>query len=85
MPITIAGCFILTQGEYDKAIADYNIAIQLKRNNPASYYNRSLTYHAKGEVELAIADYNKAIELELHDIPAQAEVKGFLHSMKLRF
>ena len=79
------GLFYFNKGEYDKAIADYNMAIQLKPDNPAFYYNRSLTYHAKGEVELAIADYSKVMELGSHDIPAQAEVKGFLHSMKLRF
>ena len=79
------GLFYFNKGEYDKAIADYNIAIQLKPDNPAFYYNRSLAYHTIGEVELAIADYNKVMELEPHNTTAQAEVKGFLHSMKLRF
>ncbi len=53
-----------TKGEYDKAIADYNKAIELKPEYVSAYYNRGNSWHTKGEYDKAIADYNKVIELK---------------------
>ena len=58
------------KGEYDKAIADYNKAIELNPNDADAYYNRGCTYGEMGEYEKAIADFNKAIELNPHDAGA---------------
>jgi len=38
-------------GDYDKAIADYDQVILLKPNNANAYYNRSRAYDDKGEYE----------------------------------
>jgi tetratricopeptide (TPR) repeat protein len=48
----------------DKAIADYNRAVEIKRDLENAYNNRGVAYSDKGEYDRAIADYNKAIEIE---------------------
>ena len=52
------------KGEYDRAIADCNRAIELDPGYAEPYSNRGAVYRKKGEENLAIADYNKAIELK---------------------
>ena len=54
-------------GEYGKAIADYNRAIELDPNRAAAYYNRGCAYGEIGAYDKALADYNKAIELNPND------------------
>jgi tetratricopeptide (TPR) repeat protein len=49
--------------EYDRAIADYSTAIQLKPDYAEAYNDRGFAYYLKGNEELAIADYTRAIEL----------------------
>ncbi|HAO21509.1 MAG TPA: hypothetical protein DCQ37_14195 [Desulfobacteraceae bacterium] len=49
--------------DYDKAIADYNKAIELNPNLDSAYNNRGFIYDENGDYDKAIADYNKAIEL----------------------
>lgn len=62
--------FYLTRGEnlfgvhqYDRAIADYSMAIQLKSDYAEAYNDRGFAYYLKGDAERAIADYTRAIEL----------------------
>ena len=62
--------FYLTRGEnfsgvrqYDRAIADYSMAIQLKPDYAEAYNDRGFAYYLKGDSERAIADYTRAIEL----------------------
>ena len=50
------------QGEHDRAIADYNRAIEMAPDATA-YSNRSGAYHAKGNYDLAIADLEQALQL----------------------
>ena len=57
-------------GEYEKAVADYNKAIQVDPNDADAYYNRGCTYGEMGEYDKAIADFNKAIELAPNDADA---------------
>jgi tetratricopeptide (TPR) repeat protein len=52
------------KGDNDRAIADYNRAIELKPDHASAYNNRGRTYYAKGDNDRAIADYNRAIELK---------------------
>ena len=52
------------KGEYDKAITDYNKAIELNPEYARAYYNRGNAYAEKGEHDKATADYNKAIEID---------------------
>jgi tetratricopeptide (TPR) repeat protein len=55
------------QGELDKAIADYNKAIELDPQLAVAYYNRGKDYEDQGELDKAIADFTKAIELDPTD------------------
>jgi tetratricopeptide (TPR) repeat protein len=62
--------FYLRRGEdfssvhdYDRAIADYTTAIQLRPDYAEAYNDRSFAYYLKGDAERAIADYTRAIEL----------------------
>ena len=50
--------------DYDKAIADFNKALELNCREPeAVYYNRGVTYGLKGHDDQAMADFNKVITL----------------------
>lgn len=62
--------FYLTRGDglvaarqYDRAIADYTAAIQLKPDFAEAYNNRGFAYYLQGKGEAAIADFTRAIEL----------------------
>ena len=52
------------QQEYEKSIAHYTKAIELKVGFSEAYYNRGNAYHEKGDFENAIEDYNAAIKLK---------------------
>ncbi len=51
------------KGEYDRAIQDYDQAIELKPDHALAFNNRGFAYHEKGEYDRAIADYDRAIQL----------------------
>ena len=51
----------LFKKEYDKAIIDYNKAIQLHPDYAAAYYNLGEAYSEKNEYEKAIVNYSKYI------------------------
>lgn len=51
------------KGEYDKAIADHNKAIELAPRYAKAYNNRGVDYADK-DYERALADYNKALDLD---------------------
>ena len=52
------------KGNYDRAIKDYNKAIQLNPKAPEPYTNRGIAYSNKDEHDRAIEDFNKAIALK---------------------
>jgi tetratricopeptide (TPR) repeat protein len=47
----------------EKAIKDYNAAMELDSKDGTLYFNRGNTYAKKKDYDRAIADYNKAMEL----------------------
>ncbi len=51
------------KGDVDRAIADYNAALQIDANYAAAYYNRGIAWRRKGDLDRAIADYDQAIKL----------------------
>jgi formylglycine-generating enzyme required for sulfatase activity/tetratricopeptide (TPR) repeat protein len=51
------------QGDYEKAIIHFNMAIASQPDMGEAYNDRGLTYYAMGETDKAITDFNKAIEL----------------------
>jgi len=62
--------FYLTRGEessdarqYDRAIADYTVAIELKPDYAEAYNDRGFAYYLKGDFPQAISNYTRAIEL----------------------
>jgi tetratricopeptide (TPR) repeat protein len=51
------------KGSTDRAIADFDKAIQLQPDFADAYFNRGLAYYYKGEYDCAIADFKKVLEL----------------------
>lgn len=49
--------------QWDKAIEEFTIAINLKPNYGDAYHNRGNIYAQTGKVDLAIKDYQKAVSL----------------------
>ncbi|NQE05854.1 Photosystem I assembly protein Ycf3 [ANME-1 cluster archaeon GoMg1] len=49
--------------QYERAIEDFNKAIELNPNLAVAYNNRGFAYHELKQYERAIEDHNKAIEL----------------------
>ncbi|NEP14349.1 MAG: tetratricopeptide repeat protein [Symploca sp. SIO2C1] len=79
------------EGELDKAIANYNLALQFNRELVEAYNNSGIAYSdkgeldlaigKKGELDLAIADFTQALEIE----PEFAEAynnRGIVYSDK---
>src|SRR5262245_24036606 len=52
----------LSKGEWDRAIADYDLAIAFDAR-ATIYSNRGIAKQRKGDLAGALADYNRAIEL----------------------
>lgn len=50
-------------GKFKKAVADYNLAIKLKRNYAYAYNNRGWSFEKLGEKALAIRDYRRALAI----------------------
>ena len=54
-------------GDNDKAIGDYNQAIQMNPKFVQAYCNRGYAYKAKGEFDKALADFDEAIQVDPQD------------------
>jgi Tfp pilus assembly protein PilF len=50
-------------GEKERALADYNSAIELAPENAKLYYNRALFYAAQADSETALRDLNAALSI----------------------
>lgn len=51
-------------GDLDRALADFNRAIEIDPNFASAYSNRGLAKKNKGDLDGAMADFDKAIELD---------------------
>jgi tetratricopeptide (TPR) repeat protein len=64
------GAFFLDRGEQgdsERALAEYNIAISLNPSDEAAYVNRGIALSELGQTDQAIEDYNKALQLKGDD------------------
>ncbi len=52
------------QGQYERAIADYNHALRIDPGDAITYNNRGTVYAETGDIEKAIQDYSAAIRLD---------------------
>lgn len=52
-----------SQRNYDRAISDFNMALELDPKLAGAYYNRALAWSEKNEHDRAIADYDAALQL----------------------
>ncbi len=51
-------------GDFERAIADFDRVIELKPDYADGFYNRAIAWSARGDAERAIADYSAAIRLQ---------------------
>jgi tetratricopeptide (TPR) repeat protein len=58
------------KGEYDLALKDYDLAIELNPNAASHFNNRGVLYRLKHDYDRAIADYDEAIWLKSDYIAA---------------
>ncbi len=72
------------KGEYDKALSDFNKAIELDPDDYSAYCNRGSVYERKGEYARALSDYNKAVELNPKD-PVIYFYRGLIYESKGEF
>ncbi|VVB73370.1 VCP-like ATPase [uncultured archaeon] len=52
------------QGDYDRAIENYNMSVILNPNFLESYFNRALCYYNKKNYDKAIEDYTRASDID---------------------
>src|SRR5579871_3094773 len=65
----------------DRAIADYDQALQIDPNNSRTYTVRGIAWDAKGDLDRAIADYDRAIRLDPQNADAYS-VRGIAWQAK---
>lgn len=61
------GFQIAEEGDYDRAIWNYNQAIKLNPEDAEAYNNRGLAYQSKGQLDRAIKEFDIAIKLSPAD------------------
>lgn len=78
-------------GHKQKALKDFNVAVDLEPNNPYRYSSRAYIKDSMGDLKGAIADYQKAIELDpgdavaLNNLGLLEEKLGYQTSAKTNF
>ena len=65
-------------GEYEKAIADFDTALRLDPENAAAHLGRGAAFRMKGDFDQAIADYDVALRLKPGD-PLAYRFRGDAH------
>ncbi len=58
------------KGQYDRAIADFDVAIELRPDYAGAFRNRGGAYGMSGQYDRAIADFDVSIELNPDDAEA---------------
>jgi len=58
------------KGDHDRAIQDYDRALEINPAYPEAFYNRAGAYFTKGDYSRAIQDYDQVIKLEPNNASA---------------
>src|SRR5262245_41075594 len=58
------------KGDYEHALADFDLAVASDPNYAEAYYNRGITRFRMGNYERAIADFNRVIQINPRFIKA---------------
>lgn len=61
------GVVYADKGQHDRAIDNFNKALELNPNSAKAYNNRGITYGNKGQHDMAIADFQKACDMGYED------------------
>ena len=72
------GAVRYVKNDYDRAMADYNRAIQLAPNLADAYVGRGLIWRCNDDSRRAMADYNQALELDPNYAAAYNNCRGSL-------
>jgi len=64
------GTAYVAKGEYDRAISEFNKALEINPRYTEAYNLRGGVYSRKGQNDEAISDYSKAIEIDPRDVRA---------------
>ncbi|MCK9612374.1 MAG: tetratricopeptide repeat protein [Bacteroidales bacterium] len=51
-------------GNFESALADFNVALLYITTDPQAYYNKGLAYYYLKQYDMAIENYNVAVELD---------------------
>ncbi len=62
-PYFARGDACVSEGQFDRAIADFDQAIRLDPRNAGAFHDRGTAHDRKGQFDRAIADYDQAIQL----------------------
>jgi tetratricopeptide (TPR) repeat protein len=81
----LRGLFHVDMGQFDRAIADYNKAIEIETGLAAFYQSRAEAYAMNGERERAIVDYDKAAELSPKDSARFYLLRGNTYALRGHF
>ena len=65
------------KGKHDRAISDYDKAIELNPRYAKAYYNRGLAWFRKGSYDRSCHDFQKACELGICKALNWAKKKGY--------
>ncbi len=58
------------QGNHDRAVADFNLAIEFDPKLTVAHYNRALSHSSLGQPDRAISDYTSVLQLNPKDMNA---------------
>ena len=67
--------------QYERAISDYNKAIELNPNFALAYNNRGWAYYCLKKYQQALKDFDKAIELNPNNTQAKNNRAACLKAM----
>ncbi len=78
------GKYYKDNGDFDKALLDFNTSISLDKTNDRVFNNRGNIYFSRNQDDLALPDYNRAIELK-DNVARYYDNRGALYARKGQF